>query len=264
MAENMDRLEDLITRPLSPAELAEYQEVLGSQDFQDMVRHYHMNAALTSVRQVVLGLFGHGLSLQLMLGVLTNVWLDCLSDLDDRLDTETVDSWRKMPEMLVQVLLLQAADAIKERESELIKEFPAEYPEMYQQWRAQMPAPRSEPITDPEQKQLEIEKTIGIYQVVDDFRRKLEASDLQLKGSDYLQVWTRCLLQTYLFSNELQAELYFLIDCNWDMFLPRLTAIVTLMVVLKGSEALLLPQNRSELAELVGGPDFQKKLQNLE
>ena len=256
---NMDEaeLQDLLTRPLGPEELAQYQEVLESQDFKDMVRSYHADAALNSIRQVILGCFGYGISLEAMIGALANVWLDCLSDIDERLDAETLSRWRQMPQMLVQILLLQAVDTLQEREAELKTEYPVEYAEMYEQWHKQMPPAQALVPTLPEALKQHVENSLKAYHVLNDFRHKMEASDLQLDGGDYLQAWTRCLLQTFLFSEASQVETFYLIDANWALFLERLTAIVTLMVMLKGSEGLLLP-------ELVVSPEFQRKIQNLE
>lgn len=260
---SVEDLQDLMTRPLSKAELAEYQQALGSEEFQEMVRRYHADAALSGVRTVVLGYFKHGISLEAMVTALANIWLDCFSRIQPRLDAGTEQSWRQMPQLLVQILLQQSLDVMNENREQLKTTYPPEFREMHAEWREHMPA-ALEPITDEAELSSKLEaqqqQVMVMYETLTDFRLKLEDSELQLDGSDYLEIWSLVMLQTYIFAQEAQEELYFLIHTNWHLFLARLSEIVTMMVLLRGSEILLLPENRAMLAELIDSGDLDNRL----
>lgn len=249
-----EELYDLITRPLSAAELAEYQEVLSGEDFSLMVGRYHADAAISNMRTLVLEFFKHGVSFEMMITALANVWLDNFDRLMPNLDAETVMSWRQMPQLLVQILLQQALDALNDQRDRLITEYPPEYKEMYQAWSEAIPAPQAA-VTDPELLAAELERqgqqTLILYQHLSEFAVQLQQTGFQLEQKDYLELWTQVLLQTYLFAQEGQQELYFLIQINWSLFMERLGQIVTLMTLLRGAEALLLPENRGELEHLL-------------
>ena len=249
----------LITQPLSAEQLAEYQNILESGDFEEMVSSYHTHSAITAVRDVVLGCFRQGISQNAMLIALVHVWLDCLKQEDESLDDETEASWRQMPQLLIQILLQQALDVMNEYRDELKTDYPPEFAEMYTAWQAQMPAAEAAPSEDADESvrssyvEQQVAQINGVYKVLHDFRQKLESAGLQLDGVDYFQIWSRVLLQTYLFGQEGQSELYFILDANWRLFLTRLSEILSMMSLLKGAESLLLPENRALLTEFIAG-----------
>lgn len=258
---NEEELYQLITQPMSAADLAEYQEVMAADDFDLMVGRYHANAALSSMRAVVLGYFKHGVSLEMMITALANVWLDNFAGLTPDLDAETVQSWRRMPQLLIQILLQQALDALNSQREEVVTEYPPEYQEMYAEWHAAMPA-RQAAVSDPSLIDTALlgEQALALYQMMAEFDHELRKGGLWLEPRDYLELWTQVLLQTYTFGQDGQQEIYFLIQSNWGLFMPRLGEVVTMMMLLKGFESLLLPENRSELEKLIYSPEFEASL----
>lgn len=254
-------LESLMTRPLSEAELAQYSEVLASQDFQDMVRHYHANSALTTIRQVVAAWIQQGISLEVMLRGLVHVWLDCLVRIEARIDADTQQSWREMPTLLVQILFLQAVDMLNENRSRLNNKVPPELEEMYAQWAKILPTPEADPPDgDTELARLNAQ-VAGLYQDLTLLRTRLEATGLRLEGNDYLEIWTMVVLQAFIFGHVQAPELYYAIEVNWELYLDRLSGITTMMFLLKGYETLLLPENRHQLAELLQTDAFKATLE---
>ena len=70
---------------------------------------------------------------------------------------------------------------------------------------------------------------------------QIEASGLELDGGNFLEAWTIMLLQTYLFGQPgAQVEIFYVILQNWALYLERLEAIVTTMLMLKGDWAIYL------------------------
>lgn len=259
---NEAELLELITKPLTAEEMAQYQDVLDSASFQQMVRQYHLDTALNAMREMILGFFEHQVSLEAMLIALANVWIDRFREFDKRLDAETEASWRQMPELLIQILLQQVVEVLNENRLALRTDFAPELEELYARWKDITPR-SAQPITDEADQQEHIETQIAqamrVYEFLSDFRGRLEKMGFVLDGPDYLELWSLVMIQTFLFAQEGQEELYYLIQTNWNLFLERLSDLVTLMLLLKGFEELLLPENRQALENFIASEEFDQR-----
>lgn len=257
MLENID-WDQLLTKPMSEAELAQYQSVLGSDAFQDVVRSYHASAALQAIRHLVLEFCKAGVSLEAMITALANVWIDSMVRVESRMDAESQRNWRSQPQLLVQILFQQAVVAMQENEAQLERGVPPELREQAAEWSKALPEPLGELQEGDPALDLQLKNLEHSYQYLTELRKQLEASELKLEANDYLEVWTQVLLQAFIYGQLKQPELYFTIDTNWDLFLDRLASIVSLMFLLKNEEYLLLPENRLRLAAHVQTPEFNR------
>lgn len=257
MSEDKEML-DLLSRPLTEGELAQFQDVLSSDDFQDMIQMYHANAAIEAVRKLILGFFDQGLELESMIILLGNVWLDCVSEFDSRIDKASLDIWRQLPVVLTQIMVQNALlELVEKREQGTLKEdYAPELEELYEHWSQVTPILRRTPLPEATQAQQEHLAEI-LYGVTTDFRKKLtQESGLKLQTGNYLEIWTMLLMQTYLFGYGDEPVLYYLIEANWPAVRGTLANMLDLMSVLKGMESMLLPENRHQLNNMIADGEF--------
>lgn len=257
MAKAMQHDEDELVRPLSQAELQKYQDVLDSESFKDMVHFYHADAAISSIRMVLLKTFKQGAQLEAVLAAVANVWLDCVARVEPLLNDQTMANWQRLPHLLVQILLQQAVDVLNRPLANIRTDYNPELEELYKEWKAAMPAP----ITSDEQAVLDVqhEQAKTIYQNLTIFRSKVENSGLELKELDYIEVWSLIVLQIYIFGYLEKPDFYYVLDTNWNLYLKRLGEIISLLVAFTGYESLLLPENRAKLDEFMQTEEYQSK-----
>ncbi len=256
MAEELDLLE-LLTQPLSEAELAKYKEVLDSESFDDMVRHYHASAAIAAIRQIVIQGFNQGLMLETMVALQATVWLDIVEEFDQRIKPASLNIWREIPLVLTQILVQNALiDLTQQEPGQLKEEIAPELFDLYEQWEQVSPLPIYRPLTDAEVA-LQSQLAEQLYAQIKIFRPQLEQkSGLQLSKGNYLEVWAMVLMQTYLFGYGNDPNLYYLVETNWALVLDTLAQTLDLLTVLDGMEHLLLPENRNELNAMIEGGAF--------
>jgi len=257
--ENEQEMLDLLTRPMSETELSQYQEFMDSDGFQTMLRAYHTQAALDAARQVVSGFFTqHPLSYEVMLMALTGIWLDNLGKLDKQFDKQMIGVWMHSPVALCQVLLQFAIDALNDKAAEVREDYPPELEELYVAWKKFLPKPQANELNpSPEM----LQQANIVLEAMESFQAKLEQDpDLRLQAEDYLDVWTHVILQTYIFGSFEKAEFYFLLSHNWQCFIQTMPTVLRLLLMLRGYEELLLPENRDKLNNLMQDKQVQDVL----
>jgi len=259
MIDNEQEMLDLLTRPMSETELSQYQEFMDSDSFQTMVRAYHTQTVLDAARQVVSGFFTqHPLPYEVMLMALTGIWLNNLGKLDKQFDQQMIGVWMRSPAALCQVLLQFAIDALNNKGAEVREDYPPELEELYVAWKQFLPKSQADEFK-PSPEMLQQAKII--LAALEGFQAKLEQdSSLRLQAEDYLDVWTHVLLQTYIFDRFETANFYFLLSHNWQCFIQTMPTVLRLLLMLRGYEELLLPENRDKLNNLMQDKQVQDVL----
>ncbi|MGV3526834.1 MAG: hypothetical protein ACO1RX_21630 [Candidatus Sericytochromatia bacterium] len=247
--------EDLLTRPLSEAELKGYMAELKGPEFQQLVHDYHAQAALTASRNAILELLQQSYPPEVVLVVIAHLWLDSLVRLSPDFSREMVQGWRNMPDTLAQVMLQHAVVVLTEYKDTLVQTETPELEDMFGLWRKALSVPVPALAREAEALQ---EATQRVYQSCRHFQEKLEnGSGLKLVPVDFCSIWCRLLLQLFIFmQSDDHPDFYYLLDQNWSTFLPTLQLLVDMMMVFQGMEHVLLPENRSELLRLLQQPDI--------
>lgn len=254
----------LLTQPLNEQQLAEYESLFSSQGFADMVRQYHTDGALKTLREIILNYFKDGALLEAMITAIENVWLDCVGRVEPNLSISVQENWRDQPHLLSQVLLQHAIETISDRKNNINLDIAPELEEMQKQWQARLPKP-IQGLSSESQEMIETlsEHTVFLYDALTTVRKSIESKGLKLDDKDYVEVWTMILLQTYLSNHPEMPDFYLLLDSNWNLYLERLSDLIQLMCLMEGLEKFLLPQNHSLLESYMQGQEFQDKLLRL-
>lgn len=254
----------LLTQPLSEQQLAEYEGLFSSEAFADMVRQYHADGALKTLREVILNYFKDGALLEAMITAIEHVWLDCVSRVEPNFNVSVQENWREQPHLLAQVLLQHAIETISDPNNQVKLEIAPELEEMQKQWQARLPKP-IQGLTEESQEMIQTlsEHTLFLCDALTVVRKSIESKGLQLDHKDYIEIWTMILLQTYLSQHPDMPDFYLLLDTNWNLYLERLSDLIQLMCLMEGMEKFLLPQNHALLEGYMQSQAFQDRLLRL-
>lgn len=250
---------ELLTKPLSESELKNYQDLIDSDQFQQMVRAYHTQTTLDALRQVLRRcLEEKRFSFESTFIALSSMWLKRISQLNPQFDEAAMLLWMKSPDLLAQVLLQFGLDGLKEREGEVDNSYPVEMEEMYTSWKAFLPQKITPEVAMTQKLIRETEKVLRVFENI---QQQLEGDPkLKVEAIDYLEIWTQLLLQLYLFSVLDEPNLYYLISNNWRLFARSLPVLTSMLVLLRGYEELLMPHNRDKFNGLMQDPEVQRAL----
>lgn len=252
-------LSAILADTLSEEELQEFKDILDSESFHVMVRAYHAQAALETIRFVVLGLIEkENLPVEVMLTALVGMWLELTAKLSGKLNSAKLQEiWSNHPTGLCQLLLQHAVDIMQQAEDELDMSVAPELEEMYADWNSRLPGLLAEEnLPENWQKWASLTQT-----ALRNFHNELQStSGLQIEDIDYYDAWTHMLLQFYLFTYFPQAEFYYLLSTNWHLFAAQHDQLFTLFLMLRGYEELLLPENRDKLLDLMQDPKIMEIL----
>lgn len=246
--------ENLLTRPLSEAELKGYMAQLEGAEFQQMLHDYHAELALETSRKLIGAYLEAHCPPEVLLVVLGHLWLDGLARLESTISAEMIASWRTMPQMLAQVMLQHAVVVLTEYKDQLVQKDAPELAAMCAAWRRAMAGADAAQLADP----VFQERAQRIHQAATAFQKKLENDlGLKLQPADFISIWNRLFLQLFLLmQGDEEPIFYYLLDQNWSTFLTTLPLLVDMMMVLRGMEHLLLPENRAALLEMVQRPEI--------
>lgn len=256
---NDEDLLELLTKPMSEAELKTYQDLIDGDHFQQMMRAYHTQTTLEAMRQLLRRCFEEQrFSFESVFVSVTSMWLKRLSQMNPQFDDDAILLWMKTPALLAQILLQFALDTLQDKQEQVDKSYPVEMEEMYQIWQRILPQKVGADTAVSYKLLQETQRVLAVFETV---QQKLE-SDPQLKveAIDYLEIWTQLLLQLYIFAVLDEPELYYLLFKNWHLFSSTLPTLLSLLILLRGYEELLMPQNRDKFNGLMQDPEIQQAL----
>lgn len=256
---NDEDLLELLTKPMSEAELKTYQDLIDGDHFQQMMRAYHTQTTLEAMRQLLRRCFEEQrFSFESVFVSVTSMWLKRLSQMNPQFDDDAILLWMKTPALLAQILLQFALDTLQDKKEQVDKSYPVEMEEMYQIWQRILPQKVGADTAVSYKLLQETQRVLAVFETV---QQKLE-SDPQLKveAIDYLEIWTQLLLQLYIFAVLDEPELYYLLFKNWHLFSSTLPTLLSLLILLRGYEELLMPQNRDKFNGLMQDPEIQQAL----
>lgn len=254
--QDSENLEDILRLALGEDDLSTYEEVLSSADFQLVIRAYHAQVVLQSIRDVVLGLIDRDqLPLEVMLKALVAVWLDKTSHLSPELNQHMSVAWIDNPLAFCQVLFQHAVDVMSDHRDELKLDLGPEIQDMYETWTGILPEVECDPGQMPEDWDLLSDQTCTVLLGFDE---RLRQKGLQIEEVDYHDAWTHVLLQLYIFAYMEVPDFYYVLVNNWGYFAQQMPMFLKLFLMLRGYEELLMPENRNKLLSLLNDPKVQE------
>ncbi|MBF2053035.1 MAG: hypothetical protein IGS03_06165 [Candidatus Sericytochromatia bacterium] len=257
--EQKDEILHFLTKPLSEDELKKYKDFMASENFQYMVRLYHAQTALNSLRQVLhFFLKNEKYAFESIFVAVINLWLQQVHLIEPSFDKTAIESWSRQPVLLSHILSQFALNTLQEHEALLESNYPPELEEMYEEWEEFLPVEAFDPR---ESDKISLSEVEEVSKILLNLQHELETTpDIKTERADYLEIWTQLLLQLHFFAVEDEAELYFMLIKNWALFSKTLPILVNLMILLQGYEELLLPDNQDKFNNLMQDPEVQQAL----
>ncbi len=248
-------IQTLVKKAVSKDLLDKYKSALDSGQLQSIMRDYHKSQVEKGSLEIVEGLADSGkFTASEILLATVQVWLMTLSELHDAFDSSFVKIWEKMPDMLCRILIGQATQALQAQLNALnfnvTPEMEADSARLMKLLRG---ANRKK-----EARQEHVDAALISFS---EYQSELKATEgLALLPADYLEVWTRLLFQVYIFSYLSDADVYHALASNWEIFMDHFPDVLEMMVVLRGYEELMLPENAGRLQELIQNTPELKEL----
>lgn len=251
-----ENVRNILTAPMSEAELQKYTEALSSEAGQTIIRDYHKSELLAGAQQTVMALVKQqDFHVTELLLACIDMWLNNLRPLHDSFDNAFVNRWKAVPDILCRVLLYQASEAFKSQQQDMEAEVTPETEEMASDWLQALP---NNPEADP---RLEFKDACLIaFETYEQDAKKIEG--LKVLPVDYLEIWTYLVLQIYILGILRDDEPYLLLATHWNLFMNRFPDMMETLVLLEGYEALLLPENKSELTAVLRANQKRMESQN--
>jgi hypothetical protein len=241
-----ENVPEILTAPMSEAELQQYMGALNSEEAQAMIRDYHKSELLAGAQQTVMELVKQqDFHVTEILLASIDIWLNNLNTLhEESFDNAFVNRWKAVPDILCRVLLYQASEAFKSQQHQMEADVAPETEEMVRDWLRALP---NNPETDPRPEFREA--CLIAFETYEQDAKKIE--NLKVLAVDYMEVWTHILLQIYILGILQESEPYLLLATHWPLFMNRFPDIMEALVLLKGYEELLLPENKDQLAAVL-------------
>ncbi len=246
MGINKEDLPELLVQPMEEAELNQYISALNSPEGQMLIRQYHKSTLLTGAQELGLKILTEqGIFVRELQQACTHMLLKSLEQLNESFDTAFASRWKAMPDLLCRVLLNRAIEFLeKEEEKKDLDEATPEIESLAREWTEQVPHTEDKSPRPTHQK--------ACLDILENYLNQVQnIVNFKAEPYDYMEVWMHLLLQVYTLGVLRGEEMYAFIAGNWDSFSEHIPYLLETLVLLKGYEELLLPENKDELEALM-------------